>query len=53
MIAALELRDIAVRRGGPSQPDPTTLIAAHLFLGGLSELVIAWLDHKIDTPIHE
>jgi AcrR family transcriptional regulator len=42
-----------LQSGGPSQPDPTTLIAAHLFLGGLSELVIAWLDHKIDTSLDD
>jgi AcrR family transcriptional regulator len=42
-----------LRRGGPDKPDPSTLIAAHLFLGGLSELVIAWLDHKIDTPLDD
>jgi AcrR family transcriptional regulator len=42
-----------LRWGGPDRPDPTTLIAAHLLLGGLSELVIAWLDHKIEGSLDD
>jgi hypothetical protein len=39
--------------GGPAEPDRTTLVAAHLFMGGLSELVIAWLDNKLDGSREE
>jgi AcrR family transcriptional regulator len=39
--------------GGPAQPDRTTMVAAHLFMGGLSELVIAWLDNKLDGSVDE
>ncbi len=39
--------------GGPTQPDRTTMVAAHLFMGGLSELVIAWLDNKLDGNLDE
>ena len=41
------------RWGGPAQPDRTTMVAAHLFMGGLSELVIAWLDNKLDGNLDE
>jgi AcrR family transcriptional regulator len=48
--ATAQVIDGYVRRqwGGPTHPDPTTMVAAHLFMGGLSELVIAWLDNKLD-----
>jgi AcrR family transcriptional regulator len=41
------------RWGGPAEPDRTTMVAAHLFMGGLSELVIAWLDNKLDGTLDD
>ena len=50
----VDIGQIARRRWeGPDVPDRTTMAAAHLFVGGLSELVIAWLDGKLDSSLDE
>jgi AcrR family transcriptional regulator len=55
MHASAQFLDRYARRRweGPDVPDRTTMAAAHLFVGGLSELVIAWLDGKLDSSLDE
>ena len=41
------------RRGGAGHADPLAAVMASILVGGLGELVLAWLDGRIDLTIDE
>jgi AcrR family transcriptional regulator len=48
-IVALVERDAAARQGPPPEGEHIGRIAAAVLVGGLSELLVAWLDGRIDV----
>lgn len=46
-------RDELRRRGGDDHDDPVHLLAAGIIVGGMSELVMTWLDDRTGQPLDQ
>ena len=52
-VVAFVERDAAARRGAPAPGEKIGRITAAVLVGGLSELLVAWLDGGIDVSRHQ